>query len=87
MKLKNLKPVKFFEYHNNNFAAFLLSNDGNEKVNIELNCSKSDNCISNVDKKHTTEITIKPNKKKIGIVFSPLNLSKDWWIRCTAKLL
>lgn len=79
-----MRDINLFEYHNEYMAIFLVENRRPMEITLKLNYENSENCLfNNQNTKSYGEVKAKADKRKLGLVAVPKNLSKDWIIRIT----
>ena len=85
-QVKSLEMITFYEYHNDFWSAIGVENSSRNDLELEMNCSKSENCLSNVNgREMKSEMRVKAGKSKIGMFLTANNLGKEWIVRCSAS--
>ncbi len=58
-----------------------MKNDSRKDIQIQINCMKSENCLSNQNE-FFNSVKVKSGKSKIGLFLTPSNTKKEWIPRC-----
>ena len=79
---KVLNDIIAIEYHNNYFSYLeIINQNKKQQLLINIDCSKSENCLSNHDNL-VNIFEMKPNKNKLAIILMPRNVNKEWLTSC-----
>ena len=63
-----------------------IKNQSTKELTVEVDCSKSENCIAN-NRDLKSVLTIKPEKSKIAMILCCKNKNKDWYTRCSLNVM
>ncbi len=85
VKETKVRGLNSIEFHKNHWSAVAFRNESENEIILELNGSKSENCLTN-HQKSTHELKIKPYKSKVAMFFTANNQNKEWIIRCSYAL-
>ena len=78
-ELKNFTVIEY----SNNFLSFIeIKNQSSKEISVDIDCSKSENCLSNNNNDLTNTVTLKPDKSKLAMILTARKLRKDWCTRC-----
>jgi hypothetical protein len=83
--IKDFEDVVVFEYHNNYWSVIEVLNQSRIDLIVDINCKKSENCISNIRDMISSQ-KLKSSKSKIFIFLSNNNPNKEWIVRCSCSL-
>ncbi|CAF0786566.1 unnamed protein product [Brachionus calyciflorus] len=81
-RVKGLDDVNLIEYHNEFWSCLILQNDSRQDLNVFVDCSNSENCLSNTNDLRTN-VRIKSKKNKIIMYLTHLNPRKEMKIQCS----
>lgn len=85
--MKGLSDVNFYEYHSKYWSAIGVENGTRDDLDIEFNCNKSENCLSNVNGRDMkSDVRVKSGRTKIGMFLTGNNVNKDWIVRCNVSV-
>lgn len=79
-QLKGADALAAFEYHNNYVSFLEIENQSNEDVRLEIDCTESENVISN-SADLSTSIKVKSMKRKLAMCLTAKNPAKEWIVR------
>jgi hypothetical protein len=83
-KLKDLQDVTFYEYNNQFWSAIAIENKSRNDFDFEISCSKSENCLANVQTRDMKQdLKVKAMKNKLAMFVAPMNKNKEWHVRCS----
>ena len=74
-----MEGLTAFEYHNNYLSFIEFQNESPNDVRLELECTQSENCLSNCNGL-TNNLKIKSMKNKLAMCLTAKNNSKEWLI-------
>lgn len=80
-RVKGMKDLGLYTYTNDGWGSLILDNKSHAKVRVELDCSRSDNVISNQDSLQRT-VRVDPGASVIAFHFVPEDDTREWQIRC-----
>ncbi len=74
-----------YGYQNNYWSAVEVKNETRDEVEVELNCSKSENVTSN-GRNLINGLKIRPNKSKILLFLAPENSNRESIVKCNMTM-
>ncbi|KAK7492867.1 hypothetical protein BaRGS_00015814 [Batillaria attramentaria] len=85
-KVKAMKDLTMYTYIGDARASIVFENKSRTKVTMELDCSKSRNCVSNHGHL-VSKVDVPGHSKKVGVHLLPDDERAEWSIRCTESIL
>lgn len=79
--INEVNDVNIFEYHNGYWSVIQVQNNSKKDLNLKINCSKSENCISN-QRDLVKDLKVKSMKSKIALFLTASNQNKEWIVKC-----
>lgn len=84
-RVKGMKDLCMYTYKNDGWAALVLDNKSHTRVRVELDCSRSENVISNHDSLQRT-LRVDPGSTVIAYHLMPEDDDRDWQVKCTETI-
>ncbi|XP_052068932.1 EF-hand calcium-binding domain-containing protein 7-like isoform X12 [Mytilus californianus] len=84
-RVKGMKDLCMYTYKNDGWASLVLDNKSHTRVRVELDCSRSENVISNHDSLQRT-LRVDPGSTLIAYHLMPEDEDRDWQVKCTETI-